>query len=156
MSLDVDLPEGTYELAVTFATRLSDNNLNEALRAHIAMTSEDASGRDASTQAIERQIARLYLRATNTRLSDAQVKQLATVLTDYANREFVREHERYNDLNWNSGENWCEDWGIFSIGGRIRENPSLEHARYNDPRAMVRAWTMLTHHIMSSFGYLHD
>jgi hypothetical protein len=156
MSLEVDLPEGTYELAVTFATRLSDNNLNEAVRAHIAMTSESGSGRNASTQAIERQIARLYLRATNTRLSDAQVRQLATVLHDYSIREFAREHERYNDLNWNSGENWCVDWGIFSIGGKIRENPSLEHARYNDPRAMVRAWTMLTQHIMSSFGYLHD
>ena len=156
MSLEVDLPEGTYEVAVNLATRLSDNNQNEAVRAHIAMTSEDASGGDASTLMIERQIARLYLRATNTRLSDAQVKQLATVLTDYANREFVREHEGYNALKWNSGENWCVDWGIFSIGGKIRKNPPLEHARYNDPRAMVRAWTMLTHHIMSSFAYLHD
>ena len=156
MALEVDLPEGSYEIEVKFATRLSDNNMNEAVRGHIAMTSESAMGHDASTQAIERQIARLYLRATNTRLSDAQVKQLATVLIGYANREFAREHERYNDLNWNSGQNWCVDWGLFSIGGKIRENPSLAHARYNDPRAMVRAWTMLTQHIMGSFAYLHD
>ena len=101
MSLDVDLPEGTYELAVTFATRLSDNNLNEALRAHIAMTSEDASGRDASTRRWAN--CQTLFRATNTRLSDAQVTASHRT-TDYANREFVREHERYNDLNWNSGE----------------------------------------------------
>jgi len=156
MALEVELPEGDYEIEVKFATRLSDNNMNEAVRGHIAMTSESAMGRDASTQAIERQIARLYLRATNTRLSDAQVKHLASALIGYANREFAREHERYNDLKWNSGQNWCVDWGLFSIGGKIRKNPSLAHTRYNDPRAMVRAWTMLTQHLMSSFGYLHD
>ena len=156
MSLEVDLPEGNYELEVKFATRLSENNLNEAVRAHLAMTAGAAGSGNEATQAIEQQIAKLYLQATNTQLSNEQLKELTMVLTGYANREFEREHQRYNDLNWNSGENRCGEVRLFSLGGKIRENPSLEHARYNDPRAMVRAWTMLTHHIMSSFGYLHD
>ena len=59
MSLEVDLPEGNYELEVKFATRLSENNLNEASN-HLAMTAGAAGSGNEATQA-EQQIAKLYL-----------------------------------------------------------------------------------------------
>ena len=156
-ALELELPQGNYELQLQLATRLSENNVNEAVRAHVAMTSLNAETDDGAKSAIRQQIATLFRNATNEELSDVQVDELAAALSAYAQRELVREVPGYNGLTWNSGENWCVDWGLFSIGGKVRkENPTLHHARYNDPRAMVRAWTMLTHQVMQSFGYLHD
>ena len=87
------------------------------------MTAGAAGSGNEATQAIEQQIAKLYLQATNTQLSNEQLKELTMVLTGYANREFEREHQRYNDLNWNSGENRCGEVRLFSLGGKIREIP---------------------------------
>ena len=156
-ALELELPQGNYELQLQLATRLSENNVNEAVRAHVAMTSLNAETDDGARSAIRQQIATLFRNATNEELSDAQIDEVAAALSAYAQRELVREVPGYNGLTWNSGENWCVDWGLFSIGGKVRkENPTLHHARYNDPRAMIRAWTMLTHQVMQSFGYLHD
>ena len=131
----------------------SHTNVNEAVRAHVAMTSLNAETDDGARSAIRQQIATLFRNATSEELSDAQIDELAAALSAYAQRELVREVPGYNGLTWNSGKNWYVDWGLFSIGGKVRkENPTLHHARYNDPRAMVRAWTMLTHQVMQSFG----
>ena len=156
-SLELELPQGNYELQLQLATRLSENNVNEAVRAHVAMTSLNAETDDGARSAISSKSPHFFETQPTKSFLTAQIDEVAAALSAYAQRELVREVPGYNGLTWNSGENWCVDWGLFSIGGKVRkENPTLHHARYNDPRAMVRAWTMLTHQVMQSFGYLHD
>ena len=88
-ALEIELPQGRYELQLQLATRLSENNVNEAVKAHIAMTSLNAETDDGASTAIRQQIAKLFRNATNEELSDEQIDELAAALSAYAQRELV-------------------------------------------------------------------
>ena len=144
ISIDTNLPAGDYEVEWRFGTTLPDNNVNESMYVQTTITARDNIDQAASTQMLRAEMQRLYLNATSRPLSEEAVDGLLDLLIVHATEASERSH-RADD----AGQ--CDVWHFWQGD----EDPPDYDYNY-DPAGMVRAWSMVLHGVMTSFGYLHD
>ena len=150
VALNVDLAAGTYTVEVVLATVLQENNVNDEMTASISLSAVDNVNETATGKAVLDQLKALYLATTNQQLSDARAIELSEKLVAHA-----KEHGRRN-WNWAG----CDVWPVFGFDELPDDSvdwddPEIQ-AIFADPEGMIMGWTMITHSIMSSYGYLHD
>ena len=100
------------------------------------------------TQAFEKQINALLMRATHREASRSEMDQLvAAVLSSAA--EAVQNGPGF----WRNNA-VCDTWSIWGDDRDLTDE--ARSARYSDPTGMLRGWTTLIHGVLTSYGYLHD
>ena len=114
------------------------------MQVRTTITARDNIDQAQSTQMLRAEIQKLYLNATSRLLSDEAIDGLLDLLIAHANAASERSH-RAGD----AGQ--CDVWHFWQGD----EDPPDYDYDY-DPAGMVRAWSMVIHGVMTSFGYLHD
>ena len=145
VAFEADLPAGDYLVEVQLATRLWSNNLNDSMRVEIQFSARDNVEQTRSAQLVNAQMRDLYKRATNRALSPDLVDHMVSLLVQHS-----AEQER---RSWRD-DTHCDWWQMWSDWEEV--SSEVEQARFDDPRGVIRGWTMITHSILSSYAYLHD
>ena len=149
IEIQVDLAEGEYDVELALATSLKNNNVNESMLAKISIEALDNWSQTDSSIAIKNQVRSLILRATNRGPVDGELgRALKALAAEAAN---AREEGDWFFSGESGGR--CD---THSIWGSDDLSESEQYHRYGDPDGMLRAWTMFTHSLLTSFWYLHD
>ena len=144
---EANLPAGSYEVEFRMATKLPQNNVNDHMTAGISLVALDNISQTASAQAVRSQLSKLILNSTSRQVSDLQLDKLIDSITNRATE--ARKHG-----SWFRGtDGHCDTWSIWPNEQLTQEQ---RWDRYGDPSGMMRAWTMFTHGLLTSFGYTHD
>ena len=141
ISIDTNLAAGDYEVEWRLGTTLFANNVNEAMVAQTTINAVENIDKTEGMQLLRAELQNLYLNATSRPLTEEATSGLLDLMMVHANA--VSERSRHAG---DAGH--CDYWHLW------RGNHPA--GTLNDPEGMMRAWTMVLHGLMSSFGYLHD
>ena len=147
VALEVDLPAGDYTVEVQLATTLWDNNVNDAMNVDLSISALENVEQTELAKNVRNQMESLYKRATNQPLSADIADIMVEQLMEYASASGKRDWSDGCQI-YRHGEPIWTDWDGLSEE-ELRQ-------RVNDPRGVIRAWTMIVHSVMSSAAYLHD
>ena len=145
VAFEVDLPAGDYSVEVQLATSLFTNNFHDAMSVQLSISALENIEDTESARRVKNQLASLYKRATNQSLPADVNELMIEQLVEHAAAQTTR--------SWHQGAD-CNVWQVWSDMHDLP--PGLESERFNDPRGVIRGWTMIAHSILSSAAYLHD
>jgi hypothetical protein len=141
ISIDTSLPAGDYEVEWRLGTTLFANNVNGAMVAQTTINAVDNIDETEGMQLLRAELQNLYLNATSRPLTEAATDSLLDLMMVHASA-MAEQSNHAGDAGH------CDYWHLW------RGNHPT--ASLNDPEGMMRAWTMVLHGLMTSFGYLHD
>ena len=147
VELLLDLPAGNYEVELTLATALLENNINDAMIVNVNALALENTKETEAAQQVRRQMISLLHNATTREPTDQQVDMLIEMLNAHAEEA----------LTWGDhffeGEGSCDTWAMWP-------NEQISDAewwlKYQDQTGMMRAWTMVISGLLTSYPYLHD
>ena len=143
----LDLPAGNYEVELTLATSLLENNVNDAMLVNVNALALDNAKETEVAQQLRRQMTSLLHSATAREPTEQQVELMIELLNTHA-EEALTWGDRFFD-----GEGGCDTWAIWP-------NEQISDAewwlKYGDRTGMMRAWTMVISGLLTSYPYLHD
>lgn len=147
IELLLNLPAGDYEVELTLATSLTENNVNDAIVVGVTALAVDNIDDTASGEQIKQQMTQLLHNATTRKPSDAEVEKLVEALHSYAKL----------------AQGWGSDFNNVEGGCQTRQiwldqqySDSEWQLRFEDRDGMMRAWTMIISGLLTSYTYLHD
>ena len=147
IELLLNLPAGNYEVELTLATSLTENNVNDAIVVGVTALAVDNIDDTASSEQIKQQMTQLLHNATTRKPSDAEVEKLVEALHSYAKL----------------AQGWGSDFNNVEGGCQTRQiwldqqySDSEWQLRFEDRDGMMRAWTMIISGLLTSYTYLHD
>ena len=147
IELLLNLPAGDYEVELTLATSLTENNVNDAIVVGVTALAVDNIDDTASSEQIKQQMTQLLHNATTRKPSDAEVEKLVEALHSYAKL----------------AQGWGSDFNNVEGGCQTRQiwldqqySDSEWQLRFEDRDGMMRAWTMIISGLLTSYTYLHD
>ena len=141
------LAPGEYQLEIELGTSLRINNANDHMLAQVLATATENIEETVSGQLFYQQIQSLLERTLMRSVSEPQVMQALTVLTDVAT-EAVSRGDWFFDQ-----QSRCDTWSIWP-GEELTHEENM--VRYGDPVGMMRGWAAVLHGILTSYEYLHD
>ena len=141
ISIDTSLPAGDYEVEWRLGTTLFANNVNGAMVAETTINAVKNIDETEAMQLLRAELQNLYLNATNRPLNEDATDSLLDLMMVHASA--VSEQS-----NHAGDAGHCDYWHLW------RGNHPT--GSLHDPEGMMRAWTMVLHGLMTSFGYLHD
>jgi len=130
---------------VQLATSLFKNNVNDAMNIEMSVSALENVEQTQSAKNVRNQMSSLYQRATN--------KILPADIVDVMVKQLVEHAEAQTTRSWRDGAH-CDVWRLWPDMNEL--SAELERQRFNDPRGVIRGWTMIAHSILSSAAYLHD
>jgi hypothetical protein len=145
VAFEVELPAADYEVEVQLATSLFKNNVNDAMNIEMSVSALENVEQTQSAKNVRNQMSSLYQKATN--------KILPADIVDVMVKQLVEHAEAQTTRSWRDGAH-CDVWRLWPDMNEL--SAELERQRFNDPRGVIRGWTMIAHSILSSAAYLHD
>jgi len=145
VSIGTSLPAGDYEVEWRLGTTLFDNNVNDEMVVQTSITASENIDKTQSMQLIRAELQSLYLNATNRPLTEQATDKVLDLMLEHARMAAERSYRA-------SSSGQCDLWNL----GNSRQGGGHTADYDSDPAGMMRAWTMVLHSVMTSFGYLHD
>lgn len=145
VSISTSLPAGDYEVEWRLGTTLFENNVNDEMVVQTTITASENIDKTQSMQLLRAELQSLYLNATNRPLSEQATDNVLDLMLEHARIAAERSYRT-------SSSGQCDLWNL----GNSRQGEGRTSDYDSDPAGMMRAWTMVLHSVMTSFGYLHD
>jgi hypothetical protein len=143
--IGTSLPAGDYEVEWRLGTTLFDNHVNDEMVVQTTITARENIDKTLSMQLLRAELQSLYLNATNRPLTEEATDNLLNLMLEHARIAAERSYRA-------SSSGQCDLWNL----GNSRQGAGHTADYDGDPAGMMRAWTMVLHSVMTSFGYLHD
>ena len=145
VSISTSLPAGDYEVEWRLGTTLFENNVNDEMVVQTTITASENIDKTQSMQLLRAELQSLYLNATNRPLTEQATDNVLDLMLEHARIAAERSYRT-------SSSGQCDLWNL----GNSRQGEGRTSDYDSDPAGMMRAWTMVLHSVMTSFGYLHD